>query len=268
MTTEILRSMLYKGADLIRDVEFVIFDEVHYVNDAEVGSPGANAGFVWRILTAKFTQRGVVWEEVIIMLPDHVNIILLSATVPNTKEFADWVGYRSQHCFARVSNADRSDAQEDEEKGHLRHLDQQASCAARALPICRSRPAQDRRREPPFPPTGVSGSFLPACIALTKFWCAVTKTLARRCGASRTRNGKPKVFRRCRGSARAPRRRNEASVAGHPAEEDNEVVHLAVVHPPVARQPAAEVARGHSTSPTRTSTCISLGTSASAVCFP
>jgi hypothetical protein len=37
MTTEILRSMLYKGADLIRDVEFVVFDEVHYVNDAEVG---------------------------------------------------------------------------------------------------------------------------------------------------------------------------------------------------------------------------------------
>ncbi|KAL1921784.1 uncharacterized protein VTP21DRAFT_10426 [Calcarisporiella thermophila] len=71
MTTEILRSMLYKGADLIRDVEFVIFDEVHYVNDLE---------------------RGVVWEEVIIMLPAHVNLILLSATVPNTKEFADWVG--------------------------------------------------------------------------------------------------------------------------------------------------------------------------------
>ncbi|KAN0134981.1 DSHCT (NUC185) domain containing protein [Lactarius tabidus] len=71
MTTEILRSMLYKGADLIRDVEFVIFDEVHYVNDAE---------------------RGVVWEEVIIMLPDHINIILLSATVPNAQEFAEWVG--------------------------------------------------------------------------------------------------------------------------------------------------------------------------------
>lgn len=34
--TEILRSMLYKGADLIRDVEWVIFDEVHYVNDLEV----------------------------------------------------------------------------------------------------------------------------------------------------------------------------------------------------------------------------------------
>lgn len=63
MTTEILRSMLYRGADLIRDVEFVIFDEVHYVNDQE---------------------RGVVWEEVIILLPAHINIVLLSATVPNT----------------------------------------------------------------------------------------------------------------------------------------------------------------------------------------
>ncbi|GMM31632.1 SKI complex RNA helicase subunit [Martiniozyma asiatica (nom. inval.)] len=71
MTTEILRSMLYRGADIIRDVEFVIFDEVHYVNDID---------------------RGVVWEEVIIMLPDHVKIILLSATVPNTLEFASWVG--------------------------------------------------------------------------------------------------------------------------------------------------------------------------------
>ena len=43
MTTEILRSMLYKGADIIADIEWVVFDEVHYVNDAE---------------------RGVVWEEV------------------------------------------------------------------------------------------------------------------------------------------------------------------------------------------------------------
>ncbi|KAJ3556495.1 hypothetical protein NM688_g1996 [Phlebia brevispora] len=86
MTTEILRSMLYKGADLIRDVEFVIFDEVHYVNDAE---------------------RGVVWEEVIIMLPDHVNIILLSATVPNTKEFADWVGRTKKKDIYVISTAKR-----------------------------------------------------------------------------------------------------------------------------------------------------------------
>ncbi|KAG2149531.1 ATP-dependent RNA helicase [Suillus cothurnatus] len=86
MTTEILRSMLYKGADLIRDVEFVIFDEVHYVNDAE---------------------RGVVWEEVIIMLPDHVNIILLSATVPNSKEFADWVGRTKKKDIYVISTAQR-----------------------------------------------------------------------------------------------------------------------------------------------------------------
>ena len=81
--------MLYKGADLIRDVEFVIFDEVHYVNDAEVSG---YASWAEAEADSSSHQRGVVWEEVIIMLPDHVNIILLSATVPNTKEFADWVG--------------------------------------------------------------------------------------------------------------------------------------------------------------------------------
>ena len=97
MTTEILRSMLYKGADLIRDVEFVIFDEVHYVNDAEVCGR-FYMDFVSPIIfflscpPIVNLQRGVVWEEVIIMLPDHVNIILLSATVPNAEEFADWVG--------------------------------------------------------------------------------------------------------------------------------------------------------------------------------
>jgi antiviral helicase SKI2 len=37
MTTEVLRSMLYRGADIIRDIEFVIFDEVHY------GKPATDA---------------------------------------------------------------------------------------------------------------------------------------------------------------------------------------------------------------------------------
>lgn len=86
MTTEILRSMLYRGADLIRDVEFVIFDEVHYVNDFE---------------------RGVVWEEVIIMLPEHVTLILLSATVPNTHEFASWVGRTKQKDIYVISTPKR-----------------------------------------------------------------------------------------------------------------------------------------------------------------
>jgi superfamily II RNA helicase len=71
MTTEIFRSMLYKGSDTVRDIEFVVFDEVHYINDSE---------------------RGVVWEEVIIMLPDRVNLIFLSATTPNALEFSEWVG--------------------------------------------------------------------------------------------------------------------------------------------------------------------------------
>jgi antiviral helicase SKI2 len=37
MTTEILRSMLYRGADIVRDIELVIFDEIHYINDGERG---------------------------------------------------------------------------------------------------------------------------------------------------------------------------------------------------------------------------------------
>ncbi|XP_029633587.1 helicase SKI2W [Octopus sinensis] len=86
MTTEILRSMLYNGSDIIRDLEWVIFDEVHYINDSE---------------------RGVVWEEVLIMLPQTVNIILLSATVPNTLEFAGWVGKTKKRKLYVISTLKR-----------------------------------------------------------------------------------------------------------------------------------------------------------------
>mmetsp|Transcript_13364 Transcript_13364/g.22730 ORF Transcript_13364/g.22730 Transcript_13364/m.22730 type:complete len:1110 (+) Transcript_13364:480-3809(+) len=71
MTTEILRDITYKDVEFLKDVEWVIFDEVHYVNDAE---------------------RGSVWEEVIVKLPDHIGIVMLSATFSNYFEFADWVG--------------------------------------------------------------------------------------------------------------------------------------------------------------------------------
>ena len=71
MTTEILRSYLYRNDNIMSDVEWVIFDEVHYINDEE---------------------RGVVWEEVLIMLPPDVRIVMLSATVPNAEDFAEWVG--------------------------------------------------------------------------------------------------------------------------------------------------------------------------------
>ena len=40
----------------------------------------------------RFFQRGFVWEEVLIMLPENVGLIMLSATVSNAREFAEWVG--------------------------------------------------------------------------------------------------------------------------------------------------------------------------------
>ncbi|PWZ07177.1 DExH-box ATP-dependent RNA helicase DExH9 [Zea mays] len=70
MTTEIWRSMQYKGSEVMREVAWVIFDEVHYMRDRE---------------------RGVVWEESIVMAPKNSRFVFLSATVPNAKEFADWV---------------------------------------------------------------------------------------------------------------------------------------------------------------------------------
>lgn len=70
MTTEILRSMLYRGSEIMREVAWVIFDEVHYMRDK---------------------SRGVVWEETIILLPDKVHYVFLSATIPNAMEFAEWI---------------------------------------------------------------------------------------------------------------------------------------------------------------------------------
>lgn len=67
---QILRSMLYRGSEVMREVAWVIFDEIHYMRDAE---------------------RGVVWEETIILLPDNVHYVFLSATIPNAKQFAEWI---------------------------------------------------------------------------------------------------------------------------------------------------------------------------------
>ncbi|CAR30461.1 ATP-dependent RNA helicase MTR4 [Lachancea thermotolerans CBS 6340] len=78
MTTEILRSMLYRGSEVMREVAWVVFDEVHYMRDKE---------------------RGVVWEETIILLPDKVRYVFLSATIPNAMEFAEWIcKIHSQPC--------------------------------------------------------------------------------------------------------------------------------------------------------------------------
>ncbi len=36
-------------------------------------------------------ERGVVWEEAIILLPDNVHYVFLSATIPNARQFAEWI---------------------------------------------------------------------------------------------------------------------------------------------------------------------------------
>ena len=84
MTTEILRSMLYRGSEITREVGWVIFDEIHYMRDKE---------------------RGVVWEETIILLPDNVHYVFLSATIPNARQFAEWIA----HLHKQVCNENRVD---------------------------------------------------------------------------------------------------------------------------------------------------------------
>lgn len=84
MTTEILRSMLYRGSEVMREVAWVIFDEIHYMRDAE---------------------RGVVWEETIILLPDNVHYVFLSATIPNAMQFAEWIcKTHNQPCHVVYTN--------------------------------------------------------------------------------------------------------------------------------------------------------------------
>lgn len=81
MTTEIWRSMQYKGSEVTREVAWVIFDEVHYMRDRD---------------------RGVVWEESIVMAPKNSRFVFLSATVPNAKEFADWVAKVILDCLKHL----------------------------------------------------------------------------------------------------------------------------------------------------------------------
>ena len=84
MTTEILMNALFQKQtsgsvpetqynnftiDIDRDLACVIFDEVHYINDAE---------------------RGQVWEKTILMLPPHIQMVMLSATIDNPAGFAKW----------------------------------------------------------------------------------------------------------------------------------------------------------------------------------
>ena len=70
MTTEVLRNMVYANPEAIADLGYVVMDEVHYLAD-------------------KF--RGAVWEEILIHLPERIQIVSLSATVSNVEEFGEWL---------------------------------------------------------------------------------------------------------------------------------------------------------------------------------
>lgn len=76
MTTEIFRNAIMVNPQNFQGINWVIFDEIHYLDDIE---------------------RGTVWEEAIILLPDNMKMLALSATIPNSKEFSTWLKKIHKH---------------------------------------------------------------------------------------------------------------------------------------------------------------------------
>ncbi|MCK9604200.1 MAG: DEAD/DEAH box helicase [Candidatus Omnitrophica bacterium] len=70
MTTEIFRNKVLDEPDSLQRYSWIIFDEIHYLDNPE---------------------RGTVWEESLIFLPKHMNMLGLSATIPNIKQLASWI---------------------------------------------------------------------------------------------------------------------------------------------------------------------------------
>ncbi|MBL4846086.1 MAG: DEAD/DEAH box helicase [Planctomycetes bacterium] len=70
MTTEIFRNTIFDSPERTAEIGWVIFDEVHYLDDPD---------------------RGTVWEESLIFAPPSVRVLALSATVSNLQEFGDWL---------------------------------------------------------------------------------------------------------------------------------------------------------------------------------
>lgn len=88
MTTEVFRNMLYGTnfgsiTDNMKNVKYVVLDEVHYMNDE---------------------QRGTVWEESIIYCPTNIQIVALSATVANAGQLTDWIN--TVHSRTELVNTD------------------------------------------------------------------------------------------------------------------------------------------------------------------
>lgn len=89
MTTEILRNILYLSPNdpLLKGLNFVVFDEIHYLNDP---------------------SRGVVWEESLILLPEEIPLILLSATIPNGQEIKEWLNsFKKERKISLITSFDR-----------------------------------------------------------------------------------------------------------------------------------------------------------------
>jgi superfamily II RNA helicase len=70
MTTEIFRNRILENKSGFSGYSWIIFDEIHYLDDIE---------------------RGTVWEESLIFLPEHMKMVGLSATIPNIQEFSSWL---------------------------------------------------------------------------------------------------------------------------------------------------------------------------------
>ncbi len=87
MTTEIYRNMLLEQSPDITDISYVVFDEIHFINDIE---------------------RGTVWEESIIFSPNSIRFLCLSATIPNYRQFADWIQYIKEHTVETVNYMKRA----------------------------------------------------------------------------------------------------------------------------------------------------------------
>jgi ATP-dependent RNA helicase HelY len=86
MTTEVLRNMLLQTPWDVDDVDTVIFDEIHFLADPE---------------------RGTTWEESIILCPEHIQLVCLSATVSNAEEIAGWIG-RTHRPIRLVTHYERA----------------------------------------------------------------------------------------------------------------------------------------------------------------
>jgi len=86
MTTEIFRNLILEDSRRLSDIYYVIFDEIHYLDDPE---------------------RGTVWEESIILAPHEIRFMCLSATVPNIHELAQWMGAVRGTSFTVIEETQR-----------------------------------------------------------------------------------------------------------------------------------------------------------------